>query len=201
MCSSQEAGQSVIAILAGGLSRRMGRDKALLKVGEESILERTARLALATSARVVIIGRPCPNNWPYEDVRFVPDDQPALGPLGGLATALRTTTSDIFLLPCDLPLLTLSALRWLTQAALNWHDYDGVVCRNEGRIEPLFAWYRYQTLSLVEQQLARGEYALRKFIELADIGFVDLPVEHRVVTTNANSPEDWKESMSKKRWL
>ena len=77
-----------LAILAGGASRRMGRDKATLDAGDGPLLERSARLGLELGLPVLVVGRERPTNWPLPTVRFVADRMPGQGPLGGLVTAL-----------------------------------------------------------------------------------------------------------------
>ena len=84
-----------IAILAGGQSRRMGTDKAALQIGGVSLLERTARLALAVNLPVLVVGRPCPEQWPLPEVTFVEDAEAGLGPAGGLTAALRHAQTSV----------------------------------------------------------------------------------------------------------
>src|ERR1051325_7409960 len=81
-----------ICILAGGLSSRMGRDKSRLRLGRLTFLDRIDRAASA-------MGFP---------VRIIRDDLvPGCGPIGGIYTALSTTTAESLLfIPCDMPFLT-----------------------------------------------------------------------------------------------
>ncbi len=181
-----------IAILAGGASRRMGRDKAAIRVGEESLLERTARIARSVSSDVLVVGKEFPKDWPYPDVPCIPDSYPGLGPLGGLATAIHSAHSDILLLPCDLPLLSTEALVWLIDVYEAQNGANGLICRNRGRFEPLFSCYSFNLLPLVEHHISEGKYALRDLIEAMEVTFADLPEDYTSALTNVNSPEDWK---------
>ena len=103
----------VAAILAGGQSRRMGRDKANIIWQGETLLARTARIAQEAGCTVQIVGREQPEDWPLPEVSFVSDASPSQGPLGGLATALETSHEAVLLLACDLPLLRVDVLHWL----------------------------------------------------------------------------------------
>src|SRR5574342_801833 len=88
-------------ILAGGQSRRMGRDKATLKWGTDSLLNHMVQLLSTVVGAVRIIGR--------DDL---PDRIPGKGPLGGILTALETTDREANLvLAVDLPLLTPAFLK------------------------------------------------------------------------------------------
>ena len=101
------------ALFAGGASRRMGLDKAVLTVGGETLLARTSRLAKDAGLSVVVVGRARPDDWTLDTAAFLPDDVPGLGPLGALTTLLRRVSEPVLALACDLPRLDADALRWL----------------------------------------------------------------------------------------
>jgi molybdopterin-guanine dinucleotide biosynthesis protein A len=135
------------AVLAGGASRRMGRDKATMPVGGVAL----ARLVLAAAARVadpvllvapdghparalaagpVAAGRPPPG--------LVTD--PGRGPLAALAAALAVLDAEhVLVLAADHPGLRVELLGHL----LGLRDHgQAVACRRGGRVEPLVAVYR-----------------------------------------------------------
>ncbi len=70
-------------VLAGGASSRMGEDKALLRHGEHSLLELAVRRLTAAGANPVLVSGDRPE---YD---CIPDRQPGLGPLGGLASVIN----------------------------------------------------------------------------------------------------------------
>src|SRR4030095_12332635 len=83
-------------VLAGGQSRRMGRDKAMLNWGDVSLLEHMTQLLSTIADKVQIVGR-----------GEFPDKIPGKGPLGGILTALEATDRDVnVFVAVDLPLLT-----------------------------------------------------------------------------------------------
>lgn len=182
-----------IAILAGGRSRRMGTDKAALQIGGVSLLERTARLALAVNPPVVVVGRACPNGWPLPQVTFVEDAEAGLGPAGGLATALRQAQTSVLALACDLPLLTEDALRWLIAEAKAQFAPSGLVAVNGGQQEPLFSVYHPECLPLIEARLAAGRRSLHGAIEAGAFAFAEAPEWVSVQLANVNTPEEWRE--------
>lgn len=126
MAASSESLSAMI--LAGGYSRRMGTDKALLELPEgRTLLERTVEVARELTSDVVIV-TPWPERYTAvlgSTVRFITED-PALqrGPLGGLAHGLQQVRSDwCLVLACDLPQLESRALhdwwKWLQASALS----------------------------------------------------------------------------------
>lgn len=91
--------RGAIAVLAGGLSTRMGRDKARVRLGRRTLLGYVCDAARATGLPVRIIRR---------------DRVPRCGPLGGILTALQTSRADAELfLACDMPFVPTELLRRL----------------------------------------------------------------------------------------
>ncbi|MCB0711417.1 MAG: molybdenum cofactor guanylyltransferase [Ignavibacteriae bacterium] len=181
-----------IAILAGGESRRMGQDKALLQWNGESLLERTVRTAKSTGEPVLVVGRSEPEGWPFAEVQFATDAYPRIGPLGGLETALTLSGSDICLISCDLPLLSVEALRWLISHAPHDTDTHGLICKNQGRLEPLFSLYSSACLPLIGRQRQDQDYALRNLLGRGNFAYADLPLNFWQDLTNVNNPQDWQ---------
>jgi len=91
-------GQALGAILTGGLSSRMGRDKADVEVQGETMLSRVSKALTPHVSRTVLLG-PDREGW-----ETWPDAVHASGPLAGIATALARTTSDrVVLIAVDQP--------------------------------------------------------------------------------------------------
>ena len=76
------------AVLTGGVSRRMGTDKADVEISGATLLERVATAVAEVSDRVVVLGEE------REGYESWPDQAPGSGPLAGLATALSLMTED-----------------------------------------------------------------------------------------------------------
>jgi len=185
--------QITVAILAGGLSSRMGTDKAALEWEGKTLLERTARTALDAGLPVLVAGRPRPDGWPLAEIAFVPDRAAGRGPLGGLETALRHAQSPILALACDLPLLQPADLHWLASqlapagAAGGPH---GLAVRSAGRWEPLFSVYAPACLPLIESRLLAGRLSLHGLIEAGEFGVADAPDHVAAHLVNVNTPGD-----------
>lgn len=195
-------------ILAGGHSRRMGQDKALLTTPSgQPLLARTAQIAQRLTAEVVIV-----TPWPERYRRIVPltvrlllEDQEvgaASGPLGGFAQGWRQVGSDwCLLLACDLPYLDISVLqRWwnwlLVQIEHGYHveppDPWPVASLTPGikGWEPLCGYYHRRCLPGLLGQLASGDRAFQPWLDTVPIAaYSAVP---RSMLFNCNTPGDWQ---------
>jgi molybdopterin-guanine dinucleotide biosynthesis protein A len=192
----------LIAILAGGKSLRMGRDKAQMFWRGFPLLEYLCREAYKSSARVVVAGRAKPENWPLENVSFLPDETPHLGPLGGLESALRFARANSFervlAIACDMPLLDFGALSWLFEEAGKHVSQHGLAVLRESEIEPLFSVYTTRVLPLVENCLRENRRSLRGLIGSGDFAKIEAPPEIARKLLNLNTPEEWRDLQQKK---
>ena len=185
------------AILAGGQSRRMGRDKAALVIGEETLLARTVRLMRGLTPNLAIIG-PSARAALVPDVPIIPDRWPNAGPLGGIATALQSLTGEaVLVVGCDMPFLNSALLRYqITQLS----PYDAVVIRLDGQAHPLHAVYQRRCLPLLEEQLAAGDLRVQHFLAQLHVRYVanselDRFDPQHLSPFNANTPEEWDRAL------
>ena len=129
-------------VLAGGRSRRMGRDKATLRVQGMPLLELQLRRAREAGARALWASLaagdgPGPHN--LEGVGILRDASPDPGPWPGLLGALRASDAEALLvLAVDLPALTVGFLRRMTGDA---GPGEGRIPQASGGLEPLCAIY------------------------------------------------------------
>lgn len=154
--------QATGAILAGGKSTRMGTDKTLLRIDQQTLLERSVEKMRSIFAEVIIVG--CdPSKHPIPDVRILPDDAPGYGPLGGIQTALRHASfNTVLVTACDLPFWDAPLARHLIEAC---SQHDGAVPIVNGYFEPLLAAYRRTCLTAIRDRLAIGEYKVTGFFK------------------------------------
>ncbi|HVK04338.1 MAG TPA: molybdenum cofactor guanylyltransferase [Armatimonadaceae bacterium] len=192
----------VAAVLAGGRSHRMGRDKAALTLdgengGGETLLAHAVRVAREAGAReVLVVGR---TEAPEGATAAFGDDIPGMGPLGGIATALRHADGlPVLALGCDMPKLTPEAVRWLWEASAAQSGEDaaaeGVAAVGGpagGRIEPLFAVYRAACLPRLGHALGAGALSATQFVAEGRFGRAAVPPEHAAALTNVNTPEEF----------
>lgn len=98
------------AVLAGGMSTRMGRDKADVLVGDKTMLERVGHAVEAVTDQTIVLG-PDREGW-----ETWPDSVHVHGPLAGIATALsRTEHAHVLLLAVDQPFVRIETLRGIVE--------------------------------------------------------------------------------------
>lgn len=132
----------------------MGRNKALLELEGEPLIVRVAGRVRAAGVPVTVIG-PAGLREPFGLEGFE-DDEPGLGPLGGIATALAHSDRDWNLVVAvDLPNLTAAWLRALVERALG-STADALLPRSDGGLEPLCAVYHRRCLDPIRRALGRG---------------------------------------------
>lgn len=185
-------------ILAGGESARMGQAKGLLAFAGKPLVVHLARLAESASETPAIIIGP-PKVYGGLGFRVIPDDRRNLGPLAGIATALRVSTCGWNLIVgCDLPFLTREWLAYLAGRAVA-SPADVLIPVNERGYEPLCAMYRQRGQQTIAEALARGT---RKITDgLAGLTLeVIAPEEWKAfdprgrLFKNINTPEDYDEA-------
>jgi molybdopterin-guanine dinucleotide biosynthesis protein A len=150
-------------ILAGGQSSRMGSDKALLTVGNQTLLERALHTAAAVANTVFIAG-PRDRYAQYGDV--VEDVFPDCGPLGGIHAALCITQTELnLMLAVDTPSIGPGFLAWLLQQARASGEL-AVVPEALGGLQPLTAIYHRPLRVMAEQALKSGDYKIGHLFSL-----------------------------------
>ncbi|HET9109329.1 MAG TPA: molybdenum cofactor guanylyltransferase [Ktedonobacterales bacterium] len=189
--------------LAGGASRRMGRDKASLLIDGEPLLSRSvARLRLAL-AEVIVVGTPSLAPL-VPTTRIVPDAWPGRGPLGALATALSalepTGAEWALLVACDMPFTQPALLREIARLALTTPEVDVVAPRGPRGLEPLHAAYHRRCLPLATARLAGDDASLRSLLATLRVRELSAEETRRLDPSgysifNANTPEEWSRAV------
>jgi molybdopterin-guanine dinucleotide biosynthesis protein A len=176
-------------VLSGGLSSRMGSDKALLPYAGATLIEYVARQVERAAGSVVLVGRPeAYRALPY---RALADLAPEQGPLGGVVTALHSSTAAWNLIvACDMPAISSEILDAIVAAAVRRPEAAAVVpVTPDGRPQPLCAAYHLRCREPFARMLAGGVRKMRE--ALAGLNLVALPVPSADPFLNLNTPEDW----------
>jgi molybdopterin-guanine dinucleotide biosynthesis protein A len=125
------------AVLAGGASRRMGRDKATMPVDGVELAATVLAAAARVAAPVVLVA---PEGHPARRLAAPVVADPAQGPLAALAAALEAlAAAEVLVLAGDHPGLRVELLAHLVALAPRG---EAVACRRGPRLEPLVAVYR-----------------------------------------------------------
>lgn len=183
--------EPVGVVLAGGWSRRMGRDKALLAAGGESLPAAAARRLAAVCAEVAVADR---GRGLLPGLPSLPDG-PGRGPAAGiLGAAAAYPGRRLLVLACDLPRVPEDLLAALARPP----EPDWTVPRWREGVEPLCALYGPAALAALGRRIARGLFALHRLAE-EDLAVRVLEGEDlarfgdpREIFLNLNAPEDWE---------
>jgi molybdenum cofactor guanylyltransferase len=187
-------------ILAGGESSRMGRAKALLEIGGEPLLVRTARLIERVVGTATVIGRA--EDYPTLGLAVIEDDWPGAGPLGAIATALRASDARWnLILACDLPYLTREWLEFLVRRAFA-SDAEALLPMNAFGAEPLCAMYHKRGEAVVRAAVGSGVRKVTDGLKQLRVDRIEPPEwkafdSEGLLFKNMNSPEDYEEAKRK----
>lgn len=155
-------------VLCGGQSSRMGRDKAALPFGAETLLIRAVRAVHAVTGDVVVVGDTL--QVMPDGVRLVRDQVTGLGPLAGLATGLASVKAPrALLVACDMPLLVPDLLQRLLELA---GDADACVPLVGDTPMTTCAVYATRVLPRVQAQLATDARSLRAMTDGLSVRWV-----------------------------
>ena len=186
-------------VLAGGKSERMGVPKATLKWNGGTFLEHAVALLRPFCEDIIIAvqqGQPLPA---MANCKIVVDEQPGLGPLGGLVASLAASKDDWHLtLACDLPLVRSEVLHLLCE---NAQGVDAVVPLVGGRLQPLVAAYARACLEPGREALQTGARALRALLDRVRVKVLEedelRKVDPELVSfTNVNTWEEYQDILS-----
>jgi len=133
-----------VCIQAGGMSSRMGEDKALKAFLGFSLIQRVIdRLSPIADELIVTTNRP--EAYSFLQNRLIPDLIPDRGALGGLYTAVASASHDIVaVVACDMPFANAKLIEAMSRLLVE-KEMDVVIAKTEHGYEPLHAVYRRKT--------------------------------------------------------
>ncbi len=188
-----------VVFQAGGASRRMGRNKALMPfLGQPLIARVVGRLIHLADEALVTTNQP--EELDFLGLPLVPDVLPGMGALGGLYTALSAAHLPVMaLVACDMPFAS-PALLAAERDLLVQSGADAVIPRGEFGYEPLHAVYRRETcLGPVRDSLDAGKLRMDSWFEQVRLRVME-PEEVRHYDPdlraflNVNTPEEFARS-------
>ena len=189
------------AVLAGGMSSRMGTDKALmpLRPGDPPLARLVVDRVRQVAGQVFVVSNERPGYDAF-GVPVVPDRYPNGATLGGIATALEAATAEYCLVvACDMPFLEVDLLRWMAGQP---RDYDALVPRVPGEsrqgsgyiFQTLHAIYRKSCLPAIRNELEAGRRQVIGFFPSVEVRTIEADALQRFDPDlwsffNANTPE------------
>ena len=190
-------------ILCGGHSRRMGRPKAWLPFGEETLLQRMVRVVGTAASPIVVVAAPGQELPPLPPGVIVARDPiEGRGPLQGLAAGLEALPEAVdlaFASSTDAPFLRPA---WIARLVELIGDHDLAIPVAGGYPQPLAALYRRATVlpavaELLEADRLRLIFLMDRLrtrrIEPGELEDVDPDIE---TLRNLNTPEDYQAALA-----
>jgi molybdopterin-guanine dinucleotide biosynthesis protein A len=180
-------------ILAGGKSSRMGRDKGLCRFKGKTLVSYAIATLQPLCSRIIISANNDMEDYSTFGLEVFPDEVKGIGPMGGILTCLKqSTTQHNLVLSCDTPFVTTALFEFLLN---NIEKRQLVVPATQTfLLEPLAAYYATNVLAELERFVNAGDYKMMNFFKKMNFGSlaVDelLPAFSENLFRNLNTPED-----------
>jgi len=153
-------------ILAGGKSSRFGENKALYNYEGKPLVQRIVDTVSSVLPRIGIIANQ-PELYEFLGLPIHTDIIPGLGPIGGIYTALKnSTTQHVFITACDMPDISPRLIEYMISVADN---HDVTIPFIEDFYEPLHAIYSRSCIDTINKMIARDERRIHTFLTLETI--------------------------------
>ena len=197
MCavSTEQSSPVIGVILAGGESRRMGTDKALIEIGGISLLARTCRALQAVCDCCIVVSN-SEQAHRVAGAEFALDGYPGKGPLGGIITAMDACGEGIYIaVGCDMPGIQASVIQLLLEQLNSDATAQAAAFETEHGLQPLGAAYRFSAAEALRGRLLEGRLSLRGALAALNTRIIERPLLnaadlHGLCFLNANTPED-----------
>ncbi|RST77015.1 molybdenum cofactor guanylyltransferase [Siminovitchia acidinfaciens] len=178
-------------ILAGGRSSRMGRNKALMKIGGTRVIDRIAAEFQPISEKIIVIAND-PTQYKHLDA-VIHEDEPVFtgeGPLAGIFTGLKAAgDGPCLVVACDMPFASAELGCELVSILLK-NNRDAVVPVQENRIHPLFAAYDARIAKSVKETLEFAKRSVKALFDRIDVEYFPLKEKTEVVW-NMNTMDEY----------
>jgi len=182
-------------VLAGGKSRRMGRDKALLERDGQSQLAYLVGLLDVCVDRVFVSTSPDQvEDAERSQYEQIVDRYEDLGPVAGILSALETHPQvDWLVVACDLPNVNEQTIRHLLEQRDHQSPFTAYTSSHDGLPEPLCAVYHSGCTDIVQQFVTEGINCPRKILIRSESQLLDQPDPRSL--DNINTPDDLQNSI------
>lgn len=184
------------ALLAGGNSSRMGRNKALMPLAGQRLVDRALAVLGGIFDDLLMVTN-SPDLYADLGVRMVPDLVAGKGGLGGIHSAIHhAATPHCLVVACDMPFLNVDVLRYLVDQRA---EYDVVVPNVNGRPQPLHAVYGRACLQPIARRLESDRLHVVGFypdVRVREVTEEELAVfdPEGLSFRNLNTPEEFADA-------
>ncbi len=196
-------------ILSGGKSSRMGENKSLMKLGNNTVIERVVKLMQTLFSEVILITN-TPEEYKFIEIPMYRDIYTHRGPIAGIHSGLlNSKTKNNFIISCDIPLITSEIINYIvdfeTQSPIT-------VCQADGFIQQLAGKYSKSILPEIENILKlqdeekyypnkkKRKYSVLSLLNIVDAEIIkanDLHFYKEGTFLNMNRQEDYNKILDK----
>ncbi len=163
-------------ILAGGKSKRFGKNKAFLKIRGRILIDQIVEKMGRLSNEIIIVTNILkkfdylPKKFDYLNVKLIKDIIPYKGSLGGIYSGLLfAENNSIFVVACDMPFLNIPLLKYIISF---FQDYDVVIPKINNFFEPLHAIYSKKCLNPIKKLIDENNLKIIDFFPEVNVKFV-----------------------------
>ncbi|WP_336703242.1 molybdenum cofactor guanylyltransferase [Chryseobacterium indologenes] len=173
-------------VLAGGQSSRMGQDKALMKLGEKSVIEHVIDNLSKVFDEVYISG----NHSNYPDSKGIIKDIITLkGPMGGIYSALDYCREDIFVCSCDMPFFSSELIKDILQKK---EENRINVAQYKEKVYPVVGIYPFSILDALTRSIKNENLKMMHFLKQQNANYIQFCADFENHFLNINTPECFK---------
>ena len=190
-------------VLAGGRSKRMGIDKATLKINDTLLIEYPIKILDKLFERILVVTNERLSETlesslsKYESLNVIQDIYPDHGALGGIYTALSySETPYIFVTACDMPFLNGDFIKYMLEFLDNAPDV--IVPESTGGLETLHAIYSKGTADLIMRKIFKNENKIKDLFPLVNVRYIPSATiktfdKEEKMFKNINTPRELRE--------
>ena len=181
-----------VAVLAGGASRRMGADKSLAELAGKPLIQHVLACVQQLNMPVVLVTDK-PEQFSQFQIEMVSDILPGNGSLGGIYSALMSSTTPFTLcVACDMPYLNITLLTYLLSLRIG---FDAVVPMINNQPQGLHAIYHRRAAAPIRDLMNRNELRISGVFDHLRVRLVGEAAIHAIDPelrsfTNLNTPEE-----------
>lgn len=158
-------------ILCGGKSSRMGFDKSLIEIKGKLLIEIVCEKLEKIFDEIILVTE---NREKFKHLKYkvVEDIERNYGPAGGIYTGLKYSESKYaFFLACDMPKINTDFIKYLMET-LEEEDYEGLMCKHNNWIEPLYAFYSKDLIRNFQKGIEENNLVLYDIIRNSNIKYI-----------------------------
>lgn len=190
-----------IILLAGGKSKRMGKDKCLIKLNSKTLLEHNISKAEKITRNILIIA----NQSKYGEFKYPlhKDIYTNKGPIGGIHTGLfHSTTNTNIVIGCDMPNLSLNFLQYMLKS--HHVNFQATIPICQKKIQPLAGIYEKSCIDILESQIETGGNKMKEVLEISNTKYIDITNDLEFYSPylfdNLNTIEDLQRHQQSNAW-